>query len=488
MVSTKKTIGLSMNNKINLLPNAKVMVVGDVMLDRYWQGLTSRISPEAPVPVVHIQTTEELPGGAGNVALNIAALGASTVLLGAIGDDNAGEQLKNALEQNNVKTLMTTTPARPTTTKLRLMSQHQQLIRIDFEDAVNPINIAQMLNDFHKQLPTIKAVILSDYAKGLLTDPQPFIQAARAKGIPVLVDPKTNNFKVYQGATIITPNYKEFEAVVGVCHSEEDIIERGTQLIADCELQALLITRGAKGMMLLQKDRAPQRYSAVVHEVFDVTGAGDTVIALLASAIAVGISLELAAEIANTAAGIVVTKLGAASVSVSELRREYASKAKVKYGVINEEDLKVELQTARAKGEKVVMTNGCFDLLHAGHVKYLKEAKALGDRLLIAVNDDDSVRRLKGPKRPINTVARRMEVLAALEFVDWVIPFSEDTPKRVIGEVLPDFLVKGGDYQVAEIVGGDIVMANGGHVEIIEYQPGFSTTNIINSIVEIEEA
>lgn len=476
-----------MNNKISSLTNAKVLVVGDVMLDRYWQGETSRISPEAPVPVVHVKTTHELPGGAGNVALNISALGAQVTLLSAIGQDEAGQQLQMALEKKHVSTLLSTFAQRPTTTKLRLMSQHQQLIRIDFEDSQQVIEQGDMLNNFHKQLPKIKAVILSDYAKGLLTDPQAFIQAARSQNIPVLVDPKTNDFSCYRGATMVTPNYKEFEAVVGVCADEETMVARGQALIEDCDLQALLITRGAKGMTLLQKQRPPKHYPAVVHEVFDVTGAGDTVIALLASAISVGLSFEQATEIANTAAGIVVTKLGAASVSISELKREYANKMDVKYGVVTESELKLELQTARAKNETIVMTNGCFDLIHAGHVKYLKEAKALGHRLLIAVNDDDSVKRLKGPKRPINTLARRMQVLAALEFVDWVVPFSEDTPKRLITEVMPDILVKGGDYQVADVVGGDIVTENGGRVEIIEYQAGFSTTNIINSIKEVEE-
>jgi D-beta-D-heptose 7-phosphate kinase / D-beta-D-heptose 1-phosphate adenosyltransferase len=478
------------NPKIELLSKAKVLVVGDVMLDRYWQGDTSRISPEAPVPVVHIRDTFAAPGGAGNVALNLSKLGAQATLLAAVGRDENAEVLRRSLTDNQVMTQLFELD-RPTTTKLRLMSQHQQLIRIDFEDSSNPFS-TQALPGFWEiftaQLAKADVLILSDYAKGFLSDPQPLIQAAHQQAVPVLVDPKTNDFSRYRQASIITPNLSEFEAVVGECREDSELIERGQNLIAALDLSALLITRGAKGMILLQREAAPSHYPAIVHEVYDVTGAGDTVISLLASAIAADVPLQQAVEIANIGAGLVVTKLGAVGVSREELQREYANQHESKYGVVSGTELEVELQASRAKQEKIVMTNGCFDILHTGHIDYLKAAKALGDRLLIAVNSDASVKRLKGAKRPINTLATRMELLAALAFVDWVVAFDEDTPRELIARFLPDYLVKGGDYQVAEVVGGDIVTANGGRVEILEYKNGFSTTNLINSIVAIEES
>ena len=463
---------------------ARILVLGDLMLDRYWHGDTSRISPEAPVPVVLVGGAEERPGGAGNVALNIASLGAHATLLGLTGSDEACQSLHAIMQTAGITCHFQQLQNKPTVTKLRVLSRHQQLIRLDFEDGFSEDDQLGLLGSFKAQLAGVGAVILSDYGKGTLTDIQQFIQPARQASIPILVDPKGNDFEIYRGVTVITPNLSEFEAVVGSARTDDELVSKGAALIKDKELAALLVTRSEKGMTLLQADKPPFHLPTRAREVFDVTGAGDTVISVLAAALAAGQSLQEATTLSNLAAGVVVSKLGTATTTVSELKAAIRAEQYVERGVVEKDQLAGLVSEAQAHGEKVVMTNGCFDILHPGHVTYLQQAKKLGDRLIIAVNDDASVKRLKGPTRPINTVDQRMAVMAALECVDWVVPFTEDTPEELICALGPDILVKGGDYRAEDIAGGRCVIERGGEVRVLDYIDGHSTSDIIKNILE----
>ena len=460
----------------------RLLVVGDVMLDRYWHGATSRISPEAPVPVVRVDAEEARPGGAGNVALNVAALGAEATLLGLTGDDDMARLLEQQLGKRGVRCRFDRLERFATITKLRVVSRHQQLIRLDFEDGFPGYDAGDLLADYARQVGQADVVVLSDYAKGTLREAPQFIAAARAAGRPVLVDPKGADFTRYRGATLLTPNLAELEAVVGRCPDEAAIVARGQGLMADCALEALLVTRGEHGMTLLARDRPPLHLPAQAREVYDITGAGDTVIAVLAAALAAGVPIESATALANTAAGIVVGKLGTACVTPAELHAVLGGGGPAPRGVLDEERLAGAIAAARARGETVVLTNGCFDILHAGHVAYLEEASRLGDRLVVAVNVDDTVRRLKGEGRPVNPLDSRLRVLAALACVDWVVPFSEDTPERLICRLRPDVLVKGGDHDPATIAGGDCVRAAGGQVRSLGYVEGVSTTRLIETL------
>ena len=461
---------------------ASVLVVGDLMLDRYWHGDTSRISPEAPVPVVRVGEIEERAGGAGNVALNVAALGANAAVIGLTGQDEAADALARTLQQVGVECHFERLAGFPTVTKLRVLSRHQQLIRLDFEDGFPGYDVAGLIRRFQAQVANVDVVVMSDYCKGALRAANQLISLARAAGKQVVVDPKGNDFSQYTGATVITPNMSEFEAVVGHCASEEEIVSKGEALREQLQLEALLITRSEKGMTLLEQGHEPLHIPTKAREVFDVNGAGDTVVSALASALAAGQSLRQATVLANLAAGVVVGKLGTASVTVPELRRAMREQQEMEQGMVDEDKLVALVQEAKAHGETVVMTNGCFDILHAGHVTYLEEAARLGERLIVAVNDDASVKRLKGPERPVNTQERRMRVLAALDCVDWVVGFDEDTPTRLICRVSPDILVKGGDNEPDKIPGGECVRAAGGRVEVMTYVDNVSTTGIIGAI------
>jgi len=470
--------------KIHIPPfdQARVLVAGDVMLDRYWHGATSRISPEAPVPVVHVGQTEERAGGAANVALNIAALGAQIRLLGVTGDDEPAGLLETLLSGAGIDCHFQKIADTPTVTKLRVISRHQQLIRLDFEDGFDAIDGPALMESYRQGLDHCDVVVLSDYGKGTLADIESLIGLARAAGKAVLIDPKALDFSRYKGATLITPNMAEFEVVAGSCASEQDLIEKGNNLLEQHDLDALLVTRGEHGMTLLSRGAPEFHLPTQAREVFDVTGAGDTVISVLAAALAAGEGLPAATALANLAAGIVVGKLGTASVSVPELRRTAQHGQDAGFGEMNAEQLQIAVEDARSHGERIVMTNGCFDILHAGHVAYLAEARRLGDRLIVAVNDDDSVKRLKGAGRPVNTLDRRMIVLAALESVDWVVPFSEDTPGQLICKIGPDLLVKGGDYRPEDIAGYDCVKQRGGDVVVLGFEDGCSTSDIIDTI------
>lgn len=463
---------------------ARVLVVGDVMLDRYWQGETARISPEAPVPVVNITDTVDRPGGAGNVAMNLASLGAKVTLVGAVGDDEAGQSLTTQLEQAGVATHFQCLPDRPTITKLRVISRHQQLLRLDFEQPFAADETCELIERTRALLPEKDVLVLSDYAKGGLADPQALIVAARDAGVPVLVDPKGRDFNRYRGATLLTPNLSELRAIIGPWESEKDLLARARELVAELALEALLITRGEQGMTLVQADGTSLHLPACSREVFDVTGAGDTVIALLAASLVVDASLAEATRLANLAAGLVVAKLGTATVSTDEMNRAIHPPMSSVQGVINREQLPALLARARSAGERIVFTNGCFDILHAGHVAYLMAARQLGDRLLVAVNSDESVAALKGASRPINPLAQRMAVLAALGAVDWVVDFADPTPEPLLQEVRPDVLAKGGDYTAEQVVGGKWVESYGGQVVVLPMVPGCSSTDVIEKIKE----
>ncbi|MFK8014940.1 MAG: bifunctional D-glycero-beta-D-manno-heptose-7-phosphate kinase/D-glycero-beta-D-manno-heptose 1-phosphate adenylyltransferase HldE [Gammaproteobacteria bacterium] len=458
-----------------------ILVAGDLMLDRYWLGATGRISPEAPVPVVRLEGAEDRPGGAANVAVNVAALGARATLTGLVGRDEAGDALVNRLGERGIDASRVTRGDAPTITKLRVLSRNQQLIRLDTEDLSYPAP-ASLTADFRQALEGADVVVLSDYAKGALTDCSAMIELARDRGVPVLVDPKGSDFARYRGASVLTPNQGELEAVVGACADDADLVRRAAKLRAELNLGALLVTRSARGMTLIDDKDQPHHLPAAAREVFDVTGAGDTVIAVLATALGASRSLIDAAALANTAAGIVVGKLGVATATRSELRLALHRRGVGGRSAQNAEQMADVVAEAHSRQEKVVMTNGCFDLLHAGHVAYLEEAKQLGDRLIVAVNSDASVRRLKGPERPITPLEDRLAVLAGLAAVDWVVAFDEDTPASLIEKVSPDVLVKGGDYTPDQIAGADHVLANGGDVKVLSFRPGRSTSSIVDAI------
>lgn len=470
--------------KINMprFDKAQVLVVGDLMLDRYWHGPTSRISPEAPVPVVKIEQNEDRPGGAANVALNVTALGAGVSLVGLVGEDEAGDALQKQLTSARVNCAFSVAENAPTITKLRIISRHQQLIRLDFEESFSAEHSQSVQDKLEPLLANVGVLVLSDYGKGTLSDCQSLIQAAKATNVPVLVDPKGSDFSKYRGATLLTPNLSEFEAIVGHCASDEELVAKGRTLAKELELDALLVTRSEQGMTLIQMEGDEVHFPARAREVFDVTGAGDTVISTLASALAAGEELANAVALSNIAASIVVGKLGTAAISSPELRREVSKEQGAERGVVTEEQLLIALADARAAGESIVFTNGCFDILHAGHVGYLEQARAQGDRLVLAINSDESVSRLKGPGRPINPVERRMAVLSGLEAVDWVLYFSEDTPERLLEQVKPDVLVKGGDYGIDGVVGGEFVRSYGGEVRVLSFLDNCSTTAIVEKI------
>ncbi|MGE0485761.1 MAG: bifunctional D-glycero-beta-D-manno-heptose-7-phosphate kinase/D-glycero-beta-D-manno-heptose 1-phosphate adenylyltransferase HldE [Gammaproteobacteria bacterium] len=468
-----------MYRQLQDLARARVLVVGDLILDRYWHGATRRISPEAPVPVVHVEQAVERVGGAANVAANVAALGGQAALIGIVGDDAAGATLATLCREQGIDADFIAVDGAETIVKLRVVSQHQQLVRIDFERDYMSAHAARVLARFEARLPHCDIVVLSDYAKGTVAAAQDFIARAAAAGKRVIVDPKGRDFARYAAASVLTPNLHEFEAVVGHCSDDVVLAERGAALVARLGVGAVLVTRGEAGMSLIDANGLVVQVPAEAHDVFDVTGAGDTVCGVLATALAAGAELGTAVGMANAAAGIVVGKFGAATVSGEELDAALARRAGVRRGVVDRAALVAACREARGSGERIVFTNGCFDILHEGHVRYLAEARTLGQRLIVAVNDDASVARLKGAGRPLNPLAARMAVLAALEAVDWVVSFSEDTPRDLVAMLLPDVLVKGGDYKVDDIAGAAEVRAAGGEVAVLEYHEGRSTSAIL---------
>jgi D-beta-D-heptose 7-phosphate kinase/D-beta-D-heptose 1-phosphate adenosyltransferase len=408
----------------------RVLVVGDVMLDRYWHGPTSRISPEAPVPVVQVRADEVRAGGAGNVALNAAALGCQATVIGLVGEDEAGRLLAERLAAQGVDARLLTVSDAPTITKLRVISRHQQLIRLDFEDRFGAQHAGLVEAALAAGLTGADALILSDYAKGTLAGVQALIALARAHGVPVIVDPKGDDFSRYRGATVVKPNLAEFEAIAGPCPDEAALVERGSALLAELELEALMITRSEHGVTLLQRGAAAIHLPTRAREVFDVTGAGDTVSATLGCAIAAGLTLPEATALANLAAGVVVGKLGTATVSVDELREAMTAHSPLPQGTVSAEVIAEVVARARAAGERIVLALGPFATLDAATLAYLEAAAQLGDRLLLAPLPDEAAQ----------------AVLPALRVVDWVVPVADAAAQAALAARLrPELLTCTGD-------------------------------------------
>jgi D-beta-D-heptose 7-phosphate kinase/D-beta-D-heptose 1-phosphate adenosyltransferase len=416
------------------------------------------------------------------VALNLAALGAAASLVGLVGDDMAGRELETSLNAAGVLCDFHRVAGKPTITKLRVISRHQQLIRLDFEEPFTTEHSHSLIAKVRQLLQKSDVLILSDYNKGALLEVAALIREARAAGVPVLVDPKGLDFSLYRGATLLKPNLYEFEAIVGPCNSEDELVHKGQQLLRELDLQALLITRGEHGMSLIRQNAPEMHFPARARDVFDVTGAGDTVISVVGASLGAGLPLPESVALANIAAGLVVARLGTVAISGPELRREVQRDGGSDRGVMSREQLLVAVADARVHGETIVFTNGCFDIIHAGHVGYLKEAKKQGDRLVVAINNDESVTRLKGKGRPINPIDRRMAVVSGLEAVDWVVSFSEDTPEALLREIRPELLIKGGDYGIDEVVGSEFVHSYGGEVRVLNFLDNCSTSAIVSKI------
>lgn len=479
-------------HRIESFRKARILVAGDVMLDRYTWGDVARISPEAPVPVLRVREHSEGAGGAANVALNLAGLGCEVTLVGFTGSDPAGATLRRILEKSGVRVELVPIPGRPTITKTRVMAREQQILRIDEEEASPPPDDARerVLSLLDGLIPGRQAVILSDYGKGVLLDaavPQRAVELGRKRGIPVLVDPKGRDWGRYRGATCVTPNAGELESVSGCVESgEEGMAAVAGRIRSELGLDWLLVTRGKHGMCLVG-DCAPLFIPTRAREVFDVSGAGDTVIATLAAGLAAGFAMDEAARIANAAAGIVVGKLGTQPVTYGELETALqmgidGEAASPQGKVLTSSMALARVKAWRSSNLRIVFTNGCFDLLHPGHIHLLHQARALGDRLVVGLNTDGSVRRLKGELRPILSENDRATLLAALSTVDAVVLFDEDTPLNLIEQLRPDILVKGDDYRIDQVVGREVVEGYGGRVELVKVLEGRSTTTIIDRI------
>ncbi len=466
-------------------PGMHVWVVGDLMLDEYVMGAVERISPEAPVPVVRVRDTEHRLGGAANVARQVAALGASVSLAGVIGDDATGEDFLRLCAVSNIDTRAVIRLAeRRTTRKLRVLGHSQQLLRLDWEDAkpCAPQTTVRMVSKLADG-PRPDAIILSDYAKGVLT-PESIASVIALRGdAPVVVDPKHRDFTRYRGATTITPNLRELEAAAGLTLDVEDtraIAAAARPLAQAAGLDAMVVTLGDRGMLVVPVQGQDTAVPAIQRAVYDVTGAGDTAISVLALSLAARASLLEAAQLANAAAGVSVGQIGAVAVEATSIRDALAARPDNK--VLARDDLVARAATWRMAGKRIVFTNGCFDLLHAGHLSLLSQAAKLGDILVLAINSDASVRRLKGPERPLVPQEDRAAVLAALGFVDAVTIFDEDTPLEVLQSVRPHVLVKGGDYRLDQVVGRELMEATGGRVVLVPLTPEKSTTALVERI------
>jgi D-beta-D-heptose 7-phosphate kinase / D-beta-D-heptose 1-phosphate adenosyltransferase len=481
------TDAASLAARLPSLRRARVLVIGDVMLDRYVEGAVERMSPEAPIPVVRVGTERSMPGGAGNVARNIAALGAQAMLVGLVGDDEGGAALRQSLADTaGIEVLLAVESGRSTTVKTRYLAGRQQLLRADIETTApaSPAAAEELLRLFSSVLPRADVVVFSDYAKGALGDAvlRPAIARAKAAGKPVIVDPKSRNAARYGGADVLTPNRQELAAAAALEGDGDDASAAAAlALTRGAELGAVLVTRGEKGMTLVEAGGKVRHLPAEAREVFDVSGAGDTVVATLAAAMAVGFDLEDAAALANVAAGIVVGKAGTAVVHPADLAGALQAQAfmTTEAKVVSAESALERVERWRARGSRIGFTNGCFDLIHPGHVALLAQARAACDRLVVGLNTDESVRRLKGPDRPIQNETARAIVLASLGAVDLVVPFAEDTPLELIRALRPDVLVKGADYRLDQVVGADVVQGYGGRVLLAKVIPGHSTTGTI---------
>ena len=482
---------LELESVLNRFGNLRALVVGDLMLDEYLWGKTERISPEAPVQVVDVAGEEVRLGGAGNVISNLMAMGCQVHAASILGDDADGRQLMTLLRKRGVDTEgVFLAPDRTTTRKTRILASNQQMMRIDRESN-GPIALEQekkIAAYLRRVADNFQVILVSDYLKGVLTESllQEIISVGRQSGVPVVVDPKGADYGKYRGATLLTPNRKEALSAAGIPPGSEESLRRSGRLLReDLNLEALVLTRSEEGMTLFFRDGREEDLPTQAREVFDVTGAGDTVLAFLGAGLGAGMPIAEAARLANLAAGIVVGKVGASTVAAEEIldlvaHRHLDTDLKIK----SREMVARALDAERQRGRTIVFTNGCFDLLHVGHVKYLQKARRLGDLLVLGLNSDDSIRRLKGPHRPLIGQEERAHILAALKCIDYVVIFDEDTPLALIRALRPDILVKGGDYTPEEVVGREVVESYGGRVELIRFVDGKSTTNIINKILE----
>lgn len=463
----------------------RVLVVGDVMLDRYIWGDVERISPEAPVPVVSVVHRSEQPGGAANVAMNIAGLGAHVTLAGFVGVDDESLMLKDRLELTGIASHLISVPSHPTTSKLRIFGGQQQMLRLDVEKTHSyPAEAyTALLAQVHALLPTVQVVVLSDYAKGVLSQSvcRTVIEAATDRGIPVLVGPKHRDFSRYRGATTICPNLQELSAATGLSIYDTDaLLHAAVAMLPELDLAYLTVTLSKKGIAVVHPS-STAIYPAVARQVFDVSGAGDTVIATLALALASGLEIDEAVPLANLAAGIVIGKVGTAAIHRDELMASLMPEIELEASqkLLTLEDLKTRMHAWRSQGDRVVFTNGCFDLLHFGHTTLMEAARRQGDRLIVAINSDSSVALLKGPTRPVVSERDRARVLTALAAVDAVIIFSQPTPLELIVALRPDVIVKGGDYTEHMVVGAREVRSWGGSVAIVPTVEGYSATRLV---------
>lgn len=461
--------------------SARVLVVGDAMVDRYVMGGISRISPEAPVPILLVADETDKPGGAANVAANVAAMGGQAHLASIVGKDRGAEVLTRLMGDYGVHCAFVEDGDHTTTLKTRIVTETQQIVRIDREVAPSDAARAQLLAGFEAAARASDFVILSDYAKGALKDLPAFLRIAKKLGKPTLVDPKVFDPERYRGAFILKPNALEFRGLFGPCEDDE-IAARALDALRRLDIAHMIITRGAKGMLLVSADGSISSRPTEAIEVFDVSGAGDTVAAALAYALAAGRPIEEAVAFANLAAGVAVAHRGTYVVTRADLERRRAPLRAGPTKILSREALAPILAERRARGAVTVFTNGCFDVLHPGHVRMLAAARAEGDLLVVGLNTDASVKRLKGPTRPINATQDRAEVLAGLAAVDFVVPFDEDTPYELIKALAPDVLAKGADYALEDIVGADIVTARGGRVVAVNFHDGYSSTRTIGKI------
>jgi D-beta-D-heptose 7-phosphate kinase/D-beta-D-heptose 1-phosphate adenosyltransferase len=482
---------IEVENFLSRIGQIKALVIGDLMLDEYLWGKTERISPEAPVQVVDISREDLRLGGAGNVINNLMTLGCQVHVAGVLGDDADGRLLRRLLEEKSVGiqgVLMS--PDRTTSRKTRILASNQQMLRIDREsqNPISPEMEVRLADHVRSVAEDFQVILVSDYLKGVLTEGllKEIVAIGREKGIPVVIDPKGSDFRKYRGATLLTPNRKEAQTASHIAIVDEaTLLQAGRSLAEALDLEALVLTRSEEGMTLFPRDGEEIHLPTEAREVYDVSGAGDTVLAMMGLGLAGELSLEEAARLANVAAGIVVGKVGTSTVSPGEIlevigRRHQDTDLKIK----DREVLAGILETEREKGRTVVFTNGCFDLLHVGHVKYLQKARRLGDLLVLGLNSDESIRRLKGPRRPLINQDERAHILAALDCIDYLVIFDEDTPLELIEALRPKILVKGGDYSPEGVVGKDLVESFGGRVELIQFVDGKSTTNIIEKILQ----
>ncbi len=479
--------GSALHNLIDTLANGRVVCLGDVMLDRFTYGAVSRVSPEAPIPVLRIDREAEMLGGAGNVARNLAALGVETVLIAAVGDDAPGRVVTElAASEVNVEARLIVEAGRPTTLKTRYVADGQQLLRADAEtaSALSAATVADLLAALDAALMTADVLVLSDYAKGVLGDDvlAAAIEKAKAAGVPVVADPKRRDIAAYAGVTLLKPNVGELAAASGLaCDDDAGVAAAAAKLLAGNDIAAMLVSRSGAGVSLVTADGAATHLPADAREVFDVSGAGDTVVATAAAALAAGADLEQAARLANLAGGVVVGKVGTAVVHADDLAAALTS------AEASAQDAKIVTATGaaervarwRARGLRVGFTNGCFDILHPGHVSLLRQARAACDRLIVGLNSDASVARLKGPDRPVQTETARARVLASIASADLVVVFDEDTPLKLLETLKPDLLVKGADYTIDQVVGAKEVQAWGGRVLLADIVDGHSTTGTI---------